>query len=157
VTFEVSIASARKQLAELVNKAAYGEQRLVLTRHGRPIAAIVSIADLDRLEHTTEMRTNIESALRIGRDVLTEICARHHVRELSIFGSALRQDFGPESDIDLLVEFQPNAKVGFIELGRLEAELVRLFGRRVDLVPKAGLRPILREEVLSTARVIYAA
>lgn len=85
------------------------------------------------------------------------ICRRYGVRELALFGSALRDDFGPESDLDLLVEFEPDVRIGFMELGRMEQELAALLGRRVDLVPKGGLRPFLRDEVLASARLLYAA
>jgi predicted nucleotidyltransferase len=88
---------------------------------------------------------------------IQDICRRHRVRELSLFGSALRDDFGPESDFDFLVEFEPGARIGFMELGAIEQELENLLGRNVDLVPKRGLRPIFQKEVLATAQVLYAA
>lgn len=88
---------------------------------------------------------------------LEALCRRYQVRELSLFGSALRDDFGPESDIDLLVEFEPDARIGFMELGRLEQELEALLGFPIDLVPKSGLRPELRQDILDTARLLYAA
>ncbi|MEA2584079.1 MAG: uncharacterized protein QOF33_2164 [Thermomicrobiales bacterium] len=87
---------------------------------------------------------------------IQEICLRHHVRELSIFGSALRENFRPDSDVDLLVEFEPDARIGLVEFGRMQQELEALFGRKVDLVLKEGLRRFLRDEVLSTARTLYA-
>ena len=90
-------------------------------------------------------------------DEIRDICLRHHVRELSIFGSALRDDFRPDSDVDLLVEFEPDARIGFMELGRMEQDLEAALHRKIDLVPKAGLRSFLRDEVLSTAMVLYAA
>jgi predicted nucleotidyltransferase len=79
------------------------------------------------------------------------------VRELSLFGSALRDDFRPDSDLDLLVEFEPGARVGFLLLGKMERELEGLLGREVDLVPKGGLKPLIRQAVLDSARVLYAA
>jgi predicted nucleotidyltransferase len=88
---------------------------------------------------------------------IRDICCRHHVRELSIFGSALRDDFRSDSDVDLLVEFEPEARIGLMEFGKLQRELEAAFGRKVDLVPKDGLRRLLRDEVLSTARALYAA
>ena len=156
MTGRYSIAEAREHLADLVNRAAYAGERPVLTRRGRPIAAIVPIADLHRLERSVDaapLRLALSSACLAE---LENICRRHRVRELSLFGSALRDDFDADSDVDLLVEFEPDAQIGFIELGRLEADLIRCFGRPIDLVSKRGLRPILREEVLSTSRVIYA-
>src|SRR5690242_19872380 len=87
---------------------------------------------------------------------LAEICRKYRVRELMLFGSALRDDFHSSSDYDLLVEFEPDAKVGLIGLGEMEAELEDLFGRKVDLVPKQGLKPQIREEVLTSAKRVYA-
>ena len=79
------------------------------------------------------------------------------MRELALFGSMLRQDRRPESDIDLLVSFQPTARVTFLTLARMQRELATLLGRKVDLVPKDGLKPVIREHILATARVLYAA
>jgi len=77
--------------------------------------------------------------------------------ELSVFGSTARGNAGPHSDIDLLVVFQPDAAVGLIAFNRLRRELEAALGRRVDLVPKDGLKPVIRDEVLSEAQVLYAA
>lgn len=87
---------------------------------------------------------------------LADFCRRYQVRELSLFGSALRDDFRLDSDIDLLVLFAPQARVSFMTLGRMEQELEQLFGRRVDLVPKDGLKPLIRDEVIRSAQVVYA-
>ena len=88
---------------------------------------------------------------------LAEVCTRYGVLELSLFGSAAREETGPDSDIDLLVVFDPRTRIGLIGLGRLADELSELFGRPVDLVPKDGLKPSLRSDVLSQARTLYAA
>lgn len=96
------------------------------------------------------------TGLNVPLDEISAICQRFGVRELAVFGSAMRDDFGPESDIDLLVEFEPEARIGFMELGAMERELGVLFGRAIDLVPKRGLRPQVRDRVLATARVLYA-
>ena len=84
------------------------------------------------------------------------LCRRYRVRELSVFGSAVRGSAGPNSDVDLLVEFAPDANVGFLTLSRMERELAALLGRPVDLVPKNGLRPTIAESVLAEAEVVYA-
>jgi uncharacterized protein len=88
---------------------------------------------------------------------IEEFCHRYQVRELAIFGSALRKDFNAASDVDLLVEFEPEAQVGFMTLSRMQRELSAIMQRKVDLVPKQGLKSIIRQAVLSTARVLYAA
>ncbi len=95
--------------------------------------------------------------LEIPRDALGALCRRYGVRELRLFGSAARGELGPESDVDLLVSFDANAAVGFFALARLQRELGALLGRDVDLVPEAGLKPLVRSEVVAQARVLYAA
>jgi len=90
-------------------------------------------------------------------ETLADFCCRWKIAELSIFGSAIREDFGPKSDIDLLVLFAPDAHIGLLELARIQRELSALFHRRVDLVPKDCLKPLIRDEVLASAKVLYAA
>lgn len=90
-------------------------------------------------------------------DEIIAVARRYHVCELSLFGSVLRPDFGADSDIDMLVEFEPNAPIGLFEFVRLQDELSELVGREVDLVSKAGSRRFVRDEVLRTRRVVYAA
>ena len=87
---------------------------------------------------------------------LAELCRRWGIRELALFGSALRDDFGPDSDIDL-VDFEPETVLGF-RIFELERELSELFGgRRIDLVPRKFLNPRLRQRVLAEAQTQYAA
>lgn len=93
-------------------------------------------------------------AVEIPEDRLGEFCRRYRVRELSLFGSSLREDFGPDSDVDVLVEFDPSARVGFMTLSKMQRELSALLRRRVDLVPKPGLKEKIRQSVLDGARVI---
>jgi predicted nucleotidyltransferase len=88
---------------------------------------------------------------------ITALCKRYNVRELALFGSAVKNKLRSGSDIDLLVEFEPDAQVGFITLSRMQRELSGLMHRKVDLVPKSGLKPRLRQEILSAAKVLYAA
>jgi predicted nucleotidyltransferase len=88
---------------------------------------------------------------------LAEVCRAYGVREFSLFGSATRGEMGPNSDIDMMVEFEPEAGIGMIKFELLAEELTRLAGRRVDLVTKRGLKPWIRCEVLKDLRVIYAA
>jgi uncharacterized protein len=89
--------------------------------------------------------------------LLAAVCRRYGVRELSLFGSAVRGEMRPESDIDIMVEFEPGVRVGLIQFESLAGELEALAGHRVDLVTKRGLKPWIRPEVLQDARVIYAA
>ena len=94
---------------------------------------------------------------KVDRASLEEVCARYRVKELSLFGSVVRGELRPESDIDILVEFQPAARVGLIQFELLAEELESLAGRKVDIVTKRGLKPWIRSEVLRDARLIYAA
>lgn len=87
---------------------------------------------------------------------IADLCKRHGIQELALFGSALTQKFEGQSDVDLLVTFRPDARVGFLTLARVQHELEDLIGRTVDLVPKGGLKPAIRDSVLATARVLYA-
>jgi len=93
----------------------------------------------------------------IDRDRVAAFCRRHRIRRLAVFGSAVRDDFGPQSDVDVLVDFDPAARVGFLALARAARELSELLGRHVDLVPQSGLKPLIRDEVLSEAEVLFAA
>jgi len=95
--------------------------------------------------------------LEIPVEAVRALCRRYRVAELSLFGSARRTDFGPESDVDLLIEFQTDAEPSFLTLARLQRELAETIHRKVDLVPKGGLKPMIREEVLASAEVLYAA
>ena len=95
--------------------------------------------------------------ISIPQDQVADFCRRNQIRTFSLFGSVLREDFGPDSDVDVLVEFDPEAHIGFMALGRMQRELAELLGRRVDLVPRDGLKPQIRDSVLDSALVLYAA
>lgn len=94
--------------------------------------------------------------LEFPMQVLESYCRSNGIRRLDLFGSATRADFGPDSDVDLLVEFKPEARVGFLALNRMQRELSGLIGRRVDLVPRAGLKPAIAASVLGAAEPLYA-
>jgi uncharacterized protein len=90
------------------------------------------------------------------RAALASLCRRRHIRRLSLFGSVLRGDAGPDSDVDLLVEFSREARPSFLDLAEIEQELAGLLsGRRVDLRTADDLSRYFREEVLSEAEVQY--
>jgi uncharacterized protein len=89
---------------------------------------------------------------------IAAFCRRNQIRKLSFFGSVLRNDFAPDSDVDVLVEFLPDAKVGLFELYDLEQELSGILGgRKVDINTSRSLSKYFRDEVLSEAEVQYAA
>ena len=99
--------------------------------------------------------------LELSQEMVTGFCKRWHINEFALFGSVLRSDFGPDSDVDVLVAFSPDANWGLLDHLRMEQELVALLNRKVDLVTKQAVEQsrnwIRRQEILSTAEVIYAA
>ena len=100
---------------------------------------------------------NNEIQIDILRENIAEFCQKHHIRKLSLFGSALREDFRPESDVDVLVEFEPGHVPGFIRLASMELELSKLFGgRKVDINTAQCLSRYFRDEVVRIAEVQYA-
>ena len=99
----------------------------------------------------------VHHGIEFDRRQLADFCRTHRIRKLSLFGSVLRDDFGPESDIDVLVEFEPDAHVGLITFSGIEIELSKLLGRKVDLNTAGFISPRFRDEVLSEAEVQYVA
>ena len=85
-----------------------------------------------------------------------EFCKKYYIRRLSLFGSVIRPDFKPESDIDVLVEFEPGYKVGLLKMAHMENELSTLLGRKVDLRTPGDLSPYFRQDVIENAEVQYA-
>ncbi len=95
--------------------------------------------------------------IEIPKDRIREFCQRWQVKELAIFGSALGGDFRPDSDVDVLVVFQPDARRDLFDHMKAEEELKEIFGRDVDLVEKRAIRnPFRRHSILSNYEVIYA-
>lgn len=99
----------------------------------------------------------IHPDLQVPLKTLSSFCERNAIRELALFGSATRPDFRPDSDVDVLVEFSAEAKVGFMALSRMQRELSNLFHRHVDLVPKNGLKPVIEQKILRERQILYAA
>jgi len=97
-----------------------------------------------------------QERLGIPKNLIKEFCRKHHIRKLSIFGSYLREDFGPESDIDFLVEFDPDHIPGLLEIAGMEIELSERLGRKVDLRTAQDLSRYFRDEVVAQAEVQYA-
>ncbi len=96
--------------------------------------------------------------LSIDHDRIVDFCRRWRIQELALFGSILRNDFRPDSDVDVLVTFEPDAPWTLWDLSRMRFELEELFGRKVDLVEKKALRnPFRRRAILADQQVLYAA
>jgi uncharacterized protein len=97
-----------------------------------------------------------KARIPIPRTEINAFCRRNQVKSLALFGSVLRADFRPDSDVDILVEFQPEAQIGFMAMSRMQRELTALLHRPVDLVPKEGLKPLIRDSILANTEVVYA-
>lgn len=99
-----------------------------------------------------------QARIPLPLEAISAFCRRWRIEELSLFGSAVRADFSPESDVDVLVTFSPEAKVNLFDFVEMQEELERIFQRKVDLVSKGGLRnPFRRHEILNTRQIVYAA
>ncbi len=100
----------------------------------------------------------MNARIEIPTDKIAEFCQRNHIRRLALFGSVLRDDFTPESDVDALVEFEPKARVGFAFIS-MQDELSEILGRQVDLHTFRGVESsrnwLLREEILNSAEAVY--
>jgi hypothetical protein len=99
---------------------------------------------------------NRKIAVPVPKDKIADFCQRHHIRRLAFFGSVLREDFGPESDVDVLVEFEPGTRVGFFKLYDLEQELSQILGgHKVEINTPNSLSKYFRDQVLEEAEVQY--
>lgn len=97
------------------------------------------------------------SRITASPEVISDFCRRHHIRRLSLFGSVLRDDFRPESDVDVLVEFEAGHVPGFFGLFEMEEELSAVFGRKVDLNTPASLSRYFRDRVIAEAVPLHDA
>jgi predicted nucleotidyltransferase len=98
-----------------------------------------------------------QSHIEIPKERIADFCRRNHIRRLALFGSVLRDDFGPDSDVDVLVEFEPETRVGLLRLAGMEIELGEILGRHVDLNTPGFLSDDFRDQVLAEAEVQYDA
>jgi uncharacterized protein len=118
------------------------------------------VAESHGFHHRAQSLRELMGTLRIEmpKKEIEVFCKKWRVKEFSIFGSALREDFGPQSDVDVLVELLPDHGLSLYDWIDMIEELKAMFQREVDLVAKGGLRnPFRRQEILRTAEVVYAA
>jgi predicted nucleotidyltransferase len=99
--------------------------------------------------------TPSQNKIAISSDLLADFCRRHHIRKLAFFGSVLRDDFNSASDVDVLVDFEPNYRIGLIKMAGIEIELGRMLGRKVDLRTPADLSRYFRQKVVASAEIQY--
>jgi predicted nucleotidyltransferase len=126
---------------------------------GRPI---IEMARREGVVIEAEDRAPTTSPrLSLPQEEIRRFCQRHHIRCLALFGSVLRDDFGPDSDVDVLVDFDEGAEPGLMDIVAVEEELSRILGRRVDLVERQAVEHsenyIRRRHILGTAETIYVA
>jgi hypothetical protein len=98
-----------------------------------------------------------QAHIDIPKERIADFCRRNHIRRLALFGSVLRDDFRADSDVDVLVEFEPAARVGLLRLAGMEIELGEILGRKVDLSTPGFLSQYYRDKVLAEAEVQYDA
>jgi hypothetical protein len=107
------------------------------------------------------MSTSTALGLESHKSAIADFCRRHRIVELAFFGSILRDDFGPESDVDVLVTFAPDTRYSLFDLGKMAGELERIIGRSVDLVERQAVEEsqnyIRREHILANLEAIYVA
>lgn len=99
---------------------------------------------------------NTRAHIPVPYEQIADFCRRHSIRWLALFGSVLRDDFEPNSDVDVLIEFEPDAHVSAFAIGEMQYELSTMFARPVDFVLKDGLKRRIRTSILDSAEVIYA-
>ena len=97
----------------------------------------------------------MSSRLPIPRDAIAAFCRKHGIRKFSLFGSVLRDDFGPDSDVDVVVEFRPDVRFGLFELVDMEDELSRILVRKADIHEFQALRPWMQKEVAGSQELVY--
>ncbi len=98
----------------------------------------------------------MKNNLLINRRKINRICQKWKIREFSLFGSILRNDFNKTSDVDVLVSFEPNSKLSLMEIVQIKDELKAIFGHEIDIVEKEAIRnPFRKQEILSSREVIY--
>jgi predicted nucleotidyltransferase len=98
----------------------------------------------------------MKAKIQIDPEEIAEFCRKNHIRKLAFFGSVIREDFSPESDVDVLVEFEPGVPVGLIRMAGMELELSKILGRKADLRTPEDLSPYFRKEVMESSEVQYA-
>ncbi|MBL8147827.1 MAG: nucleotidyltransferase family protein [Anaerolineae bacterium] len=101
------------------------------------------------------MTTVLERNIALPLDAIRAFCERNHIRRLALFGSVLREDFGLESDVDVLVEFEESAQIGYFDLARIQREFAEIVGRPVDMGTFKMISPFVRDRILTSMRVVY--
>ena len=144
---QIDASAFRRDLFSILDRLSH-EGPVEIVRHGKVVARLV-------------LPTGSSTKPQINPRRLARLCQKHHIQKLALFGSILRDDFGPESDVDVLVDPMPGYLQTIEEYDAALTALTALFGRPVDLVERATLQhnpsPTLTREILATAQVVYGA
>jgi len=127
-----------------------------MAQSGRPGQAWLARPAILDAETGDEAVQKAHARIPIDDEQIADFCRSHHIHKLALFGSVLRDDFRPASDVDMLVEFEPGHPVGYIALAGMEIELSEIVGREVDLRTAEDLSRYFRQQVIDTAEVLYA-
>jgi hypothetical protein len=147
----------------LVRRVVRGREVYIQANQASPFFSMLQQLIADRTEGNGQKRESVsdkpspKSRISVPKDKLTTFCKKNHIQKLSFFGSILRDDFRPDSDIDLLVEFEPGYITGLFKMIGMESELSSLLGRKVDLRTPKELSRYFRDRVVREAEVYYAA
>ena len=95
--------------------------------------------------------------IQVDTEQIRDFCRRHHIRKFAFFGSVLRDDFRPDSDVDVLIEFEPDFRLGLFDLIRMQQEFSRIIGREADFRTPDDLGRFIRDRVIAESEVQYAA
>jgi len=154
----VDASVARRSFSRLYHEVGYGGERVIIENHGRGLVALVPAADIEMLapQRTAAGRTAPDRAaclalLRRERKSLE----RAGVLHVALFGSVARGEAGPASDVDVLVDLDPKARIGLVGFTELRERLCALFGREVDLVSRRALKPEQDKSILHDAAVAF--
>jgi len=154
-------AELKSLVRKTVGKRSAVGHTLPINRQPAPLTVIgesgVAYSPSVSLPLSTRNEGGSRSRVAVPGRELAAFCRRNHIRRLSLFGSVLREDFRSDSDVDVLVEFEPDHFPGFFQLGDMEDELSSLFGRKVDLRTPGDLSRHFRQRVLEEAEVQYDA
>lgn len=148
-----------RTLDAVINELSITEQYIIITKDADFVISFVMynqilIKTMSELQYQEIKRKVKMSQIKIDRVRIDEFCRKHHIRKLALFGSVLRDDFSPKSDIDVLVEFEPEHTPG-LNFFAIEAELSEIMGRRIDLNTPQFISPLFRGEVEREAEVQY--
>ena len=148
---KVKASEARQQFSGLLNEVYDRQARVIVERSGIPVAAIVSpddLADLERVEAERQERRSVARTTTVAeiREIILPVLRQHGITRAGLFGSVVRGEAGPESDVDILVEL--NARASLLDFIGVKLDLENVLGRPVDLVQYAAIKPALRDRIL---------